>query len=115
MIFAIFISFSYHITVMTELLEPGENRLEDVNLEGVQTVGHSSFQARGTVTYDGEEYDLTVTDTGNGVRIRAASEEEVYLTNLDENLNRNDIRYGFEELIRETEMDLAYTNKQSIV
>lgn len=115
MIFVIFIRFSSHITVMTDLLEPRERRLDDVNLEGIQTVGHSSLQARGTVTYDGEEYSLTVTDTGEGVKIRAASEEEVYITNLDRNLDRNEIKYGLEDLIRKTEMDLAYTNKQPIV
>lgn len=115
MIFVTGIKFSGHFKDMNELLGSEESGLEDIELDRIQNVGHSNIQARGTATYEGDEYSLTLTDTGESLKVRVSSEDEVYMTNLDESLDRDNLRYSFEDIMLETELDLAYSSNQTTV
>ena len=93
---------------MRELLEPEESHLENINLDERQTVGHSSLQAKGTATYEGEEYELAVTETGKSIRIRASSEDRVYLGSIEQDLSRDEFDSRVEEIISDADLNLAY-------
>lgn len=95
---------------MKLLEETTEPQLEEIELERIQTVGHSSLQAIGTAEYRGEEYDIRVSNTGDRVAVRASSGDEVYSTSLDYVFeNESDLRYSFDELVEEADLDLAYS------
>jgi len=98
---------------MSELLEPEESHLENINLDERQTVGHSSLQAKGTATYKGEEYDLAVTETGKSIRIRASSEDRVYLGSIEQDLSRDEFDSRIEEIISNADLNLAYSTEET--
>lgn len=90
-------------------------KTEDIQLDRTQTVGHSSLQARGTVEYAGEEYDVTVTDTGERTAVRASSADRVYTANLEQGLDREEPEYSFRKIMEDTELDLAYKSGEQAV
>lgn len=99
---------------VTQLLEEdSETGLENVELDRIQTISHSTPQALGTAEYMGEEYNVKVTSNGERTTVRLSSDGEVYRGYTDE-VSEEEMRYRFEEIVEEADIELAYTgNSQS--
>lgn len=87
---------------------------DEVTFESTGYFSHTSYEATGTGIVEDEngvteKYDLTLSENGESIRVRASSGEEVYLGNLEEEVaDLDEFENRFEDLVARADIALAY-------